>query len=106
VAFFFLFVCALEQLGHMQTAEHMMLSLTHTLSMQNKRRSPNPLPDPYHDTEQALLHQIGTDSDLDGEEFDGRWAHREIIPYLPLLVPHRLTAMLSNAVDSISANPR
>ena len=189
VAFFFLFVCALEQLGHMKTAEHMMLSLTHTLSMQNRRRSPNPLPDPYHDTEQVLLHQIGADSDLDGEEFDGRsytlhvavewlarrllrqhlammwpaitrvqffefnpsspdrylaveddegelkiwfagqpqswatllaqtteldreklpnllWSHREIIPYIPLLLPHRLTAMLSNAVDSISANPR
>ena len=188
VASFYLFVCALEQLGHVQTAKQLMLSLAHTLSMQNKRDSPNPLPDPYHDTEQVLLHQIGADSNLDGEQFDGRaytlhiviewlarrlwrenlaemwpditrvqffefnpsspdrylaveddegelkmwfpgqpqswsallaqateldktkipdllWSHREIIPYLPLLFPHRLTAMLANAVDSISANP-
>ncbi|MGB9119883.1 MAG: hypothetical protein WCE73_04630 [Candidatus Angelobacter sp.] len=189
VASFYVFVCALEQLGDMKTAEHLMLSLADTLAVQNKRHSPNPLPDPYHDTEQVLLHQLGADSNLDGEEFDGRsytlhvaiewlarrllrqhlarmwpaitrvqffefnpsgpdrylaveddegelkmwfpgqpqswsallaqsmeldktrlpallWSHREIIPYLPLLLPHRLTAMLANAVDSISANPR
>jgi hypothetical protein len=34
------------------------------------------------------------------------WAHREMIPYLPLLLPYRLTAPLSNAIDTIAANPR
>jgi hypothetical protein len=189
VPLFFTMACASEQLGSMPLAERMMLSLIRTLSKQNQRHSPTALADPYHDTEQVLLHQIGADSDLDGEEFDGRsytlhvaiewaarrllrphladmwpditrvqfyefqpsspegylavdddegelkmwfagqpeswatllarsnkldrtkfpnllWAHREMIPYLPLLLPYRLTAPLSNAIDTIAANPR
>jgi hypothetical protein len=189
VGCFLSFICALEQLGDIRRAEGMMLSLVNTLAKHNKRHSTNPLPDPYHDTEQILLHQIGADSDLDGEEFDGRsytlhvaiewltrrllrrhlammwpditrvqflefrpstpdrylaveddegelkmwfagqpqswatllaesteldkkklpevlWSHREMIPYLALLLPHRLTATLSNAIDAICANPR
>ena len=174
--------CTLGQLGQIQTSEGMMLSLVRTLSMLNQRRSDKALADPYHDTEQVLLQQIGADSDLEGETFDGRsymlhvaiewlarrlcrqhlvmmwsditrvefnefqpsspdqylavqddagdlkvwfagrpqswaalleqsetldrcrlpeilWARREMIPYLPLLFPYRLTATLGHAID-------
>lgn len=63
---------ALEQLGEIRTAEVMILSLAATLSSCNQRHSSRALPDPYHDTEQVLMHQIGADSDLGEEEFDGR----------------------------------
>jgi hypothetical protein len=62
----------LEQAGEIRTAEGMMLSLARTLSKQNQRHSANALADPYHDTEDVLLQQIGADSSLEGEEFDGR----------------------------------
>ena len=174
--------CTLGQLGQIQTSERMMLSLVRTLSMRNQRPSNQAFADPYHDTEQVLLQQIGADSDLEGETFDGRsymlhvaiewlarrlwrqhlammwsditrvefyefqpsspdqylavqddagdlkvwfagrpqswaklleksqaldrdvlpkilWARREMIPYLPLLFPYRLTATLGHAID-------
>lgn len=174
--------CTLGQLGQIQTSERMMLSLVRTLSMLNQRHSDGALADPYHDTEQVLLQQIGADSDLEGEKFDGSsymlhvaiewlarrlwrqhlammwsditrvefnefqpsspdqylavqddagdlkvwfagrpqswaelleksqtldrdglpkilWARREMIPYLPLLFPYRLTATLGHAID-------
>jgi hypothetical protein len=34
------------------------------------------------------------------------WSRREMMPYLPLLFPYRLTPTLSNAIDAVSANPR
>ena len=64
--------CTLGQLGQIQASERMMLSLVRTLSMLNQRHSDRALADPYHDTEQVLLQQIGADSDLEGETFDGR----------------------------------
>ena len=179
---FMITACVLGQLGQIQTAEGMMLSLVRTLSKLNQRHSDKALADPYHDTEQVLLQQIGADSDLEGEKFDGRpymlhvaiewlarrlwrqhlammwsditrveffefqpsspdqylavrddagelkmrfagqpqswaklleqsetldrnrlpeilWARREMIPYLPLLFPYRLTATLGHAID-------
>ena len=181
--------CALEQLGQIQTAEGMMLSLVNNLSLLNQRDSKRALADPYQDTEQVLLHRIGADSDLKGEDFDGRsymlnvaiqwlarrlwrrhlammwsnitrvqflefqpsspdqylsvedddgelkmwfagqpqswarlltesrsldrrklpeilWARREMIPYLPLLFPYRLTATLGNAIDAVAFHPK
>ena len=181
--------CALENLGQIQIAEGMMLTLVRTLSKLNQRHSEGALADPYHDTEQVLLHQLGADSDLDGEQFDGRsymlhigiawlarrlwrqhlammwsditqveflefqpsspdqylavedtdgdlrtwsagqpqswsallaqsrildrnqlpeilWERREMIPYLPLLFPYRLTATLAHAIDTVATNPR
>jgi hypothetical protein len=163
--------------------------LVRILSKQNQRHSRSALPDPYHDTEHVLLHQYGDESNLDGEEFDGRsymlhigiewlarrlwrqnlammwpdithvqflelqpssperylaehdddgelrmwfagqpqswaalfeqsnrldrgrlpsllWRHREMMPYLPLLLPYRLTATLAGAIDAIAANPQ
>lgn len=186
---FMILATALEQLGQIQRGEEMMLSLVHTLSKLNQRHSSIALADPYHDTEQVLLHQVGEDSDLEGEEFDGRsymlhvtidwlarrlwrqnlamtwsditqvqflefqpsspdqylavqddagelkmwfagqpqswttllaqsqapdrgrlpeilWARREMIPYLPLLFPHRLTAKLGRAIDTVAFHPR
>ena len=186
---FMITACALEQLGQIQTAREMMLSLVCTLSKLNQRHSDRALADPYHDTEQVLLQQKGEDSDLEGEEFDGRsymlhgaiewlarrlwrqhlammwsditriqflefqpsnpdqylavqddagelkvwfaeqpqswatllsrsqtldrdrlpeilWAHREMIPYLPLLFPYRLTATLGHAIDTVATDPR
>ena len=180
--------CALEHLGQIQLAEGMMLSLVRTLSKLNQRHSEKALADPYHTTEQVLLHQFGADSDLDGEHFDGRsytlhiaiawlarrlwrqhlammwsdithveflefqpstpnqylavedpdgrlrtsfagqpqswgallaqsrildrsqlpeilWERREMIPYLPLLFPYRLTATLAHAIDTVATNP-
>ena len=69
---FMITACALGQLGQIQTAEGMMLSLVRDLSKLNQRHSDGALADPYHDTEQVLLQQRGADSDLEGEEFDGR----------------------------------
>ena len=186
---FMMTACALEQLGQIQTAETMMLALVRTLSTLNQRQSPEALADPYHDTEQILLHELGADSDLEGEEFDGRsymlhtaiewlarrllrqhlammwsditrvqfvefqpsspdqylsvedengelkmwsagqpqswatllaqsrtlnrsrlpevlWARREMIPYLPLLFPYRLTATLGHAIDAVAFHPK
>ena len=187
---FILTACALEQLGQIQTAERMILSLVGTLSTLNQRESHKALADPYHDTEQVLLHKLGADSDLEGEEFDGRsymlhvaiewlarrlwrqnlatmwpnitrvqflefqpsspdqylavedddgelkmwfagqpqswaallvqsrtldrssrlpeilWARREMIPYLPLLFPYRLTATLGRAIDAVAFHPK
>jgi len=31
--------------------------------------------------------------------------HRELIPYLPLIFPYRLTAALAFAIDAIASNP-
>ena len=180
--------CVLEQLGQIQTAEGMMLSLVHTLSKLNQRHSDGALSDPYQDMGQVLLHTIGAESDLEGEEFDGRsymlhvaiewlarrlwrqhlammwsditrvqflefqpsspdqylaveddegelkmwfagqpqswatllsqsrtldrsklpeilWDRREMIPYLPLLFPYRLTATLGHAIDAVAFHP-
>jgi hypothetical protein len=69
---FLVMACALEQVGDIRTAEGMILSLVRTLSKQNQRHSRNALADPYHDTEQVLLQQIGAESSMEGEEFDGR----------------------------------
>jgi hypothetical protein len=179
---------ALEHLGEMRTGEQMILSLVNTLSKINQRHSPAALADPYHNAEQVLLRHVGADSDLEGEEFDGRsymlnvavewlarrlwrqhlaamwsditrvqcvefqpsapdaylavkdesgelkmwfagqphswaallrqsrqlettrlpdvlWARRELIPYLPLLFPYRLTATLSGVLDTIASDP-
>ena len=181
---FMITACALGQCGQIQKAEEMMLSLVYTLSQLNQRHSDRALADPYHDLEQVLLKQIGADSDLEEEEFDGRsymlhvaiewvarrlwrqhlammwpditlvqflefqpsspdqylavqddagelkmwsagqpqswaallaqsrtldrgklpkilWAQREMIPYLPLLFPYRLTATLGHAIDIV-----
>lgn len=186
---FLMVACALGQIGEIPAAEGMVLSLARTLSKANQRHSQAALADPYHDTEQVLLHQIGADSDLDGEQFDGRaymlhiaiewlarrlwrqhlasmwsdithvefcefrpsrpdcylavsddqgtlvmwqagqpqswaallaqareldrsklpdvlWARRELIPYLPLLFPYRLTSTLASAIDTIAATPQ
>ena len=186
---FMITACALGQLGQIQTAEGMMLSLVRDLSKLNQRHSDGALADPYHDTEQVLLQQNGADSDLEGEEFDGRsymlhvaiewlarrlwrqhlammwsditrvqflefqpsspdqylavqddagnlkmwsagqpqswakllaqsqtldrdrlpeilWERREMIPYLPLLFPYRLTATLGHAIDTVATDPR
>lgn len=175
---------ALEHLGETSTSQRMMVSLVQTLSKLNQRHSKDALADPYHDVEQVLLEQMGADSDLEGEEFDGRsymlhvgiewltrrllreplaamWSditkvqslefqpaapdrylavedddgelkmwfaghpqswgallaqsrtldrsqipkalstHREMLPYLPLLFPYRLTATLAHAIDSL-----
>ena len=186
---FIVTACALEQLCQIQTAETMMVSLVGLISMLNQRDSREAIADPYHDTEQVLLHQLGADSDLEGEEFDGRsymlhvaiewlarrllrqhlammwsdishiqflefqpsrpdqylavedddgelkmwfaeqpqswatllgqsrtssrceglpeilWAQREMIPYLPLLFPYRLTAALGHALDEVAFHP-
>jgi hypothetical protein len=182
---FVLLATALEQLGDIKVAERMMLSAVHTLSKSNQRHSLNALADPYHDAEQVLLHLFGAESDLDGEQFDGRsytltiaiewvarrllrqhlasmwpditrvqfyefqpskpeqylavdddagelrmwfagqpqsWkelleksnesdeeklphillAHREMLPFLPLLFPHRLTATVGRAIDRLA----
>jgi hypothetical protein len=179
---------ALEQLGEIQRAEGMAISLVRTLATMNQRHSGAALADPYHDIEQVLLHQIGADSDLEGEEFDGRsymlhvavewvtrrlwrqhlammwpditqveflelqpsapdkylavhdseaelrmwfagqpqswsalltqartldrgrlpqvlWARREMIPYLTLLFPYRLTATFAGAIDDVATAP-
>ena len=186
---FMITACALGQLGKIQTADGMMLSLVRNLSQLNQRHSDRALADPYHDTEQVLLKQIGADSDLEDEEFDGRsymlhvaiewvarrlwrqhlarmwsditqveflefqpssadqylavqddagelkmwsagqpqswatllaqsrtldrdrlpeilWERREMIPYLPLLFPYRLTATLGHAIDAVATDPR
>ena len=34
------------------------------------------------------------------------WERREMIPYLPLLFPYRLTATLAHAIDTVATNPR
>ena len=34
------------------------------------------------------------------------WERREMIPYLPLLVPYRLTATLGHAIDTVATDPR
>ena len=34
------------------------------------------------------------------------WARREMIPYLPLLFPYRLTATLSHAIDTVATDPK
>ena len=34
------------------------------------------------------------------------WERREMIPYLPLLFPYRLTATLAHAIDIVTTNPR
>ncbi len=189
VPLFLLLGSALEQLGDIRAAEAMVISLVRTISKSNQRHSPAALADPYHDTEQVLLHAFGADSNLDGEQFDGRsytlnvgiewlarrllrqhlasmwpditrvqlyefrpatpeqylaaednggelkmwfagqpqsWsalldasntpdsgtlpklllAHCEMLPYLPLLLPHRLTAAISRAIDGLAAHPR
>ena len=181
--------CALEHLGQIQTGEKMMLSFVRSLSKRNQRKSDEALADPYHDTEQVLLHLNSADSDLEAEEFDGRsymlhvtidwlarrlwrqnlammwsditrvlllefepsspeqylavqdddgelkmwfagqpqswatllkqslaldrdrlpkilWERREMIPYLPLLFPYRLTATLGQAIDTLAHHPR
>ena len=186
---FMMMACALEHLGQIQMAKGMMLSLVRDLSKMNQRHSAGALADPYHDTEQILLQQVGADSDLEGEEFDGRsymlhvaiewltrrlwrqhlammwpditqvqffefqpsspdqylavqddagelkmwfagqpqswaallaqsqtldrsrlpeilWVRREMIPYLPLLFPYRLTATLGHAIDAVATDPR
>jgi hypothetical protein len=72
VPLFTLLACALEQLGDIIPAGNMMLSIAHVLSKRNQRHSYTALADPYHETEEVLLHQIGADSNLDGEQFDGR----------------------------------
>jgi hypothetical protein len=41
-----------------------------------------------------------------GEAAELLWSYREMIPYLPLLFPYRLTSVLSNAIDAISTDPR
>ena len=188
VAAFLATATAFEQLGDVQRGGDMMLSLVKMLSIANQRHSPQALADPYHELEQVLLHHMGADSDLDGEEFDGRsytlhvgiewlarrlwrqhlalmwpditqvehvelrpsapdqylasndehaemrtwfpgqpqswsalledartldsaslpdalWEHRELIPYLPLLFPHRLTRAMAHAVDVVAADP-
>ena len=69
---FITMACALEQVDEGPTSERMMLSLVRTLSKLNQRHSNGALADPYHDVEQVLLEQIGADSDLEGEQFDGR----------------------------------
>jgi hypothetical protein len=69
---FFITALAFGQLGEVQRSEGMMLSLVRSLSKANQRDSKEALADPYHDLEQVLLHQLGADSDLEGEEFDGR----------------------------------
>ncbi len=185
---FFMTASALGQLGEVQRSEGMMLSLVRTLATVNQRHSRGALADPYHDLEQVLLHQMGADSDLEGEEFDGRsymlhvgidwlarrlwrqhlglmwsdithvefvefqpsepdrylahdddqgqmktwfagqpqswsallkearkldpavlpdalWKHRELIPYLSLLFPYRLTRAMAHAVDTIAGDP-
>ena len=177
------------QVSQIKMAEEMMQSLARTLSKLNQRHSAGALADPYHDTEQVLLQQNGADSDLEGEEFDGRsymlhvaiewlarrlwrqnlarmwpditrvqflefqpsspdqylavqddaaelkmwlagqpqswatllaqsqtldrgrlpeilWARREMIPYLSLLFPYRLTAILGHAIDTVATDPR
>jgi hypothetical protein len=184
---FITMACALEQVGEKPTSHAMMLSFVRTLSKVNQRHSSGALADPYHDVEQVLLHQMGGDSDLEGEEFDGRsymlhvgiewlarrllrepletmwsditqveflefqpaspdrylaledddgelrmwfagqpqsWAallaqaqtlelyrlpeilfmRRELLPYLPLLFPHRFTSTLAHATDAIASN--
>lgn len=176
-------------IGQISTAERMMIALVRVLSKQNQQQSHNALADPYHDTEQVLLHQWGADSDLDGEQFDGRsymlfvaiewlarrlwrqtlavmwsditrvqfvevqppspdqylavedddcelktwfagrpqswanllkgskeldrsrlpkilWDRREMIPFLPLLFPYRLTATLSHAIHEVAFRPK
>ena len=186
---FMILATALEHLGQIQRGEHMMLSLVGTLAKLNQRHSGRALADPYHDTEQVLLRQVGADSDLEGEEFDGRsymlhvaiewlarrlwrrhlasmwsditrveflefqpsgpeqylavqdddgelkswsagqpqswamllaqsrtldrsripeilWERREMIPYLPLLFPYRLTATLGQMIDTVATDPR
>ena len=34
------------------------------------------------------------------------WERREMIPYLPLLFPYRLTATLGHAIDTVATDPR
>ncbi len=34
------------------------------------------------------------------------WSRRELMPYLPILFPHRLTATLAKAVDAIASDPK
>lgn len=186
---FMMTACALEQLGQIRTAESMMISLVRVLSKQNQQRSHNALAAPYHDTEQVLLHRLGADSDLEGEQFAGRsymlfvaiewlarrlwrqtlaemwsditrvqfvefqpsspnqylavedddgelktwfarrpqswtdllrgsrtldrsrlpeilWDRREMIPFLPLLFPYRLTATLGHAIHEVAFRPK
>lgn len=181
--------CALEQLGQIRTATSMMISLVRKLSSRNQQQSHDALADPYHDTEQVLLHRWGADSDLEWEQFDGRsymlfvaiewlarrllrqdlammwnditrvqfvevqpsspdqylavedddcelktwfagrpqswanllkgsknldhsrlpkilWDRREMIPFLPLLFPYRLTATLGHAIHEVAFRPK
>ncbi len=69
---FMLMATALEHVGGIATGEGMVTSLVRTISHANKRHSKVALADPHHDLEQVLLHQIGGDSDIGDEEFDGR----------------------------------
>ncbi len=181
--------CSLAQLGQIQIAEQLMLTFAETLSIVNQRDSGKALADPYYETEQILLHMLGEESDLDGEDFGGSsytlhvviawlarrlwrqhlammwpditriqllefrpsspdqylaaedddgelrmwfaeqpqswaalleqsrnlnrnelpkilWDHCEMIPYLPLLFPYRLTATLGYAIDVVASDPR
>lgn len=180
--------CALGQVGEFFAGETMMLALVANLSVSNRRHSESALADPYHDLEQIHMSMLGTESDLEEEEFDGRsymlhvaiewlarrlwrqtlarmwpditqvefmefqpsspdkylapkddegtlrawfsplpqsWAallsesrrsdysalpillrqRRELIPYLPLLFPYRLTATLAAAIDALTGDP-
>jgi hypothetical protein len=53
---------------------------------------------------QALLARSRS---LDRTELpDILWAHREMMPYLPLLFPYRFTPTLAKAIDLIASDPK
>ena len=68
---FFLMASALERLGYSREGESMVLSLVSTLSRVNQRHSKRALPDPYHPTEEVILHQLEEATRLENEQFDG-----------------------------------
>jgi hypothetical protein len=69
---FLMWSAALEQLGEIQSGEAMGLTLVQGLAARNQPNSKTAFPDPYHPTEDVLLHQSGVETPLDNERFDGR----------------------------------
>jgi hypothetical protein len=62
---------ALERLGLPVDAGRMVAALASELATANQPRGSTSLADPYHSFEEVLLHQLGVDSPLDEEDFEG-----------------------------------
>jgi hypothetical protein len=69
----FLTSAGLEQVGEILPAERLVIKYVRTLSIRNRPDAAEALADPYHGTEEVLLHTFGApDTNLGNERFDGR----------------------------------